>query len=136
MSTRTMLFAALLVFAVALAIVVGSRLSEAAMSVVLGVAVGVAVGIPTSVLVAVLTRQVVLEMPTNQGWQAQYEGSQDGQPSNGRSRPQTRQEPTSQNAPRQPLPTRYDKGRQFTVVGGAAPPLLDEDDFRGNGNTH
>ena len=43
-----------LVFAIALAVVVGSRMSAEAMAVVVGVVCGVAAGIPTSILLLVV----------------------------------------------------------------------------------
>jgi hypothetical protein len=56
MSYRNVIFVAVLVFAIALAIVVGNRLSGEGMAVALGVAVGVAVGVPVGVLASLLTR--------------------------------------------------------------------------------
>jgi hypothetical protein len=52
-----------LVFAIALAVVVGSRMSAEAMAVVVGVVCGVAAGIPTSILLlVVLNRRDRLRM--------------------------------------------------------------------------
>jgi hypothetical protein len=130
MTTRTMLFIILLAFAVTLAIVVGNRLSDASMAIVLGVAVGVAVGIPTSVVAAMMmTRQMAASLPAEYGMQA---GSSNGNSS----KPQ----PTHRPAPverrrREVQPEVATSGRQFTVVGGASAPLLEED-VHGNGGYH
>jgi hypothetical protein len=56
MSYRTVILVAVLVFAIALAIVVGNRLSGEGVAVALGVAVGVVVGVPVGVLASLLTR--------------------------------------------------------------------------------
>ena len=51
MKYKTILFVALLAFAVSLAVVVGQRLSSEAMAVIVGVVAGVAASIPTSLIV-------------------------------------------------------------------------------------
>jgi hypothetical protein len=51
MKYKTILFVALLAFAVSLAVVVGQRLSAEAMAVIVGVVAGVAASIPTSLIV-------------------------------------------------------------------------------------
>lgn len=130
MTTRTMLFIILLAFAVTLAIVVGNRLSDASMAIVLGVAVGVAVGIPTSVVAAMMmTRQMAAALPAEYGMQAH--GNTDN-----RSKPQPARRPAPVER-RQPQVERdlATVGRQFTVVGGASAPLLEED-IHGNGDYH
>ena len=65
----------LLGFGVALAIVIGQRMSTDAMAVVIGVAVGVAASVPTSLLLVALLRKEragydrrAQEMPRDAGW--------------------------------------------------------------------
>lgn len=135
MTTRTMLFIILLAFAVTLAIVVGNRLSDASMAIVLGVAVGVAVGIPTSVVAAMMmTRQMAATLPAEYGLQA-HSSNGNGSTQQAANHPAPTARQASAPARSQPeaeteLPT---SGRQFTVVGGASAPLLEED-IQGNGN--
>ena len=79
MSTRTLLFIVLLVFAITLAIVVGNRLSGDALPIAFGIAVGITVGMPTSVLVAIMTRQASFGAPVQvvsaQDWAAHASGN-------------------------------------------------------------
>ena len=121
MSNRTLALIAVMVFAVTLAIVIGTQIPAQAMPIVFGVAVGVAVGVPTSVLVAMLTRQAMLSLPDKQDLYVHTGGNGNG------SGPQ-RREATHPSTPQvaSSLPP-AESGRQFTVVGGAAPPLLEDD---------
>jgi len=60
MKFRTLFFLCLLVFTITLAVVVGMRLSEQAMAVVVGVVAGVAASIPTSLIITwVATRNAL-----------------------------------------------------------------------------
>ena len=132
MTTRTMLFIILLAFAVTLAIVVGNRLSDASMAIVLGVAVGVAVGIPTSVVAAMMmTRQMVAALPPEYGMQA-HSGNGNGSKAQPTRRPAPAPVERRQREVEREVAT---SGRQFTVVGGASAPLLEED-LHGTGGYH
>jgi hypothetical protein len=62
MKVRALLFLVVLAFSVTLAVVVGLRLSDQAMAVVVGVVAGVAASIPTSLIVVwFATRQIAAE---------------------------------------------------------------------------
>jgi hypothetical protein len=133
MSTRTLLFVILLVFAITLAIVVGNRLATDALPIAFGIAVGITVGMPTSVLVAILTRQVTFGVPVQvmpaQEWPASGNGHAPSERPNGK-------QPASRRARPAPtyeaVPAPPSNGRHFTVVGGASAPSL-ERDLPGNG---
>lgn len=130
MSTRTMIFIAVLVFAVSLGVVTGNRLSADALPIALGVAVGVTAGIPISlVLAAVMTRQTLLTVPAQQGRPSGTGNGANGKHAapngNGRS---VRAQPVSAQKTYVPAPIPTGE-RRFTVVGGASAPLLEEDDL-------
>jgi hypothetical protein len=125
-----MTFVALLVFAIAFAIVTGNRLSAEALPIALGVAVGVAVGIPTSVLLAAfMARQVMASIPAQQNvGTGSKRNPASSAPHTGNGKARSR--PVSPQIEHQAMPVA--SGRQFTVVGGASAPLLEEDSFVGN----
>ena len=95
-----MIFTGIVVFAVTLAVVTGTRLAQQALVVAFGIAVGVAVGVPTSMLVASMTRQGTLMVDARQA---------------------------TPDRPRQVPARQLDRNeREFTIVGGVGPPILDE----------
>jgi hypothetical protein len=138
MTTRTLLFIVVLIFALTLAIVVGNRLSTEALPIAFGIAVGVVVGMPTSVLVAIMTRQTALTVPVQyvpvpDAASASNGGAHDGHTNGNGKRPASH--PTRETPVHEAIPTPSVSSRQFTLVGGASAPLL-EGDFPGNGGHH
>ena len=137
MSTRTLLFIVLLVFAITLAVVVGNRLSSDALPIAFGIAVGITVGMPTSVLVAIMTRQATFGTPVQfvsaQDWAAHTSGN--GSAPAGQTNGNGKQQPSREVRQAEASPPLQTDGRHFTVVGGASAPLL-EGDFAGSGGRH
>ena len=139
MSYRTVIFIAVLVFSVALAVVVGNRLSGEGMAIALGVAVGVVAG----VLANLLTRKA-LGASTGQAYILGEDGSEGymvalpdlkpgqvpalvvlsaeqvaqlAQVGQGNGKAKTKPQPVSPSKPER---------RQFIAVGGADVPDLEE----------
>ena len=130
MKTRAIVTVAVLTFCIALAVVIGQRLSAEAMAVLLGVIAGVGASIPTSLIV------VWLALRTTQSTTRTADMSPPTPPSN-RSEPGPEhfivvQPPPQQSAgyaaiattsqrstPRAPYLQNQISPRQFTVIGGA-----------------
>lgn len=75
MSLGRLLLVVGLVFGIALAVVVGNRMSAEAMAVVVGVVCGVAAAIPTSALLLVVMTRRDRQRNSSEGPEARYGGS-------------------------------------------------------------
>jgi hypothetical protein len=60
---RFMALAAMLAFAITLAVIIGQRMSAEAMAVLMGVVAGVAASIPTSIIVVWIAAKVMIKQP-------------------------------------------------------------------------
>jgi hypothetical protein len=100
-------------FAVTLAVVIGQRLSDQAISILAGAVCGVAASIPTSLLIVWVTRRRQEPQPMRQPMPGMYPPVVVVQPPPQASHPAL-QQPGYAPPYSQPLP------REFTVVGGEA----------------
>jgi hypothetical protein len=130
MSRRILIIAALLAFMIALAIVIGTRLTGIAAAIGFGIAVGVSMGVPVGVGMAYAIHRWGLFPPEK----SHYATWEDLEPGMLLLTPEQadallgnlEQQPRSSASPRPPLDRSGHRDREFTVVGGGG--IISRDD--------